>query len=169
MGGADHLGQTSIGNVPTVTQNEQTAPGGRSKNPLSIYVRCLQTILLKIRPAPLASMLKRILRVRRTVIETPLGQFWIDPVSNLGRALSQEGVYEPGMQQTLSRFLKTGGVFIDLGANEGYFAVLAAKAVGADGRVCQRRRQNASVGRSKDASVRLAGRPPAGGLPAFCN
>ena len=34
---------------------------------------------------------------------------------------------------------------------------------------CQRRRQNASVGRSKDASVRLAGRPPAWGLPAFCN
>ena len=32
---------------------------------------------------------------------------------------------------------------------------------------CQRRRQNASVRRSKDASVRLAGRPPAGGLPAF--
>ncbi len=32
---------------------------------------------------------------------------------------------------------------------------------------CQRRRQNASVRRSKIASVRLAGRPPAGGLPAL--
>ena len=41
--------------------------------------------------------------------------------------------------------------------------------IASQGVQCQRRRQNASVGRSKDASVRLAGRPPAGGLPAFCN
>ena len=33
--------------------------------------------------------------------------------------------------------------------------------------MCQRRRENASARRSKNASVRLAGRPPAGGLPAF--
>ena len=38
----------------------------------------------------------------------------------------------------------------------------------AAGRIrCQRRRENASARRSKDASMRLAGRPPAGGLPAF--
>ncbi len=39
------------------------------------------------------------------------------------------------MCATLRAFLSSGGVFIDLGANEGYFSVLASRLVGEGGRV----------------------------------
>lgn len=105
------------------------------RNPLTLYQRCLQSSLMRIRPAVLASGLKQVLRVRRTTIETPHGRFWIDPVSNLGIALSCHGRYEPGMLQVLERFLPVGAVFVDLGANEGYFTVVGAKQCGPGGRV----------------------------------
>jgi FkbM family methyltransferase len=89
--------------------------------------------LLNVRPAPIASILKKILRVRRKVIKTHWGSFWVDPVSNLGRALCRDGIYEPGMLKTIEKYLSAGDTFIDLGANEGYFTVLAARQVGPDG------------------------------------
>jgi FkbM family methyltransferase len=45
------------------------------------------------------------------------------------------GTSEPLEQEALSRFLQPGGVFYDIGANVGFFATLAAKLVGANGRV----------------------------------
>lgn len=43
--------------------------------------------------------------------------------------------YEPGATGALLRYLKAGGVFVDIGANTGYFTVLAALRVGRAGRV----------------------------------
>jgi FkbM family methyltransferase len=43
--------------------------------------------------------------------------------------------YEPGATGALLRLLEPGGVFVDVGANAGYFTVLAALRVGARGRV----------------------------------
>jgi FkbM family methyltransferase len=103
------------------------------RNPLTLYQRCLQSSLMRIRPAPLASALKRVLRVRRTVIETEDGVFWIDPISNLGVTLTRLGKYEPGMLLILEKFLRTGATFVDLGANEGYFTVIGAKRCGSRG------------------------------------
>jgi len=90
---------------------------------------------MRLRPAPIASALKRLLGTRRLRIETPHGIFWIDPLSLSGYVLSRTGQYEPDMERTFAEFLKPGSKFVDLGANEGYFTVLGAKICGPRGRV----------------------------------
>ncbi|MBF2020931.1 MAG: FkbM family methyltransferase [Hydrococcus sp. C42_A2020_068] len=45
------------------------------------------------------------------------------------------GIYELPMQQVLASHLKPGDTFYDIGANVGFFTVLAAKLVGLSGRV----------------------------------
>jgi FkbM family methyltransferase len=90
--------------------------------------------LRNLRPALLAAGLKRALRVRRVVVDTPHGSYWLDPVFNLACVIASEGSYEPEMQQTLAAFLAPGKIFIDLGANEGYFTVQAAKLTAPNGR-----------------------------------
>jgi FkbM family methyltransferase len=98
----------------------------------SIKNQLLQKILLRVRPAALGSLLKNGLRVRRTVIATDAGKFYVDPVSGFG-ALLVQGSYEPGLLMVLQSLLKPGSTFVDLGANEGYFSVIASELVGNDG------------------------------------
>lgn len=43
--------------------------------------------------------------------------------------------FEPSTTQLISKTLKNGDVFIDIGANFGFFSILAASIVGKDGRV----------------------------------
>ena len=45
------------------------------------------------------------------------------------------GVWEPVITAYMRRSLKPGDIFVDVGANVGYYALLAARQVGADGRV----------------------------------
>ena len=45
------------------------------------------------------------------------------------------GIYEPEMQEALSSRLRPGAVFYDIGANAGFFSLLAAKCVGNEGEV----------------------------------
>jgi FkbM family methyltransferase len=45
------------------------------------------------------------------------------------------GTTEPEEQAILAKYLKPGGVFYDLGANIGFFAIIGAKLVGSAGRV----------------------------------
>lgn len=103
--------------------------------PLSRSERFWQRWLMRIRPAFVASALKRLLRLRRRLYRTADGVFWIDPVSQFGAALTAPCGYEPDMAATLQRWLRPGAVFVDVGANEGYFTVLGAQQVGAQGRV----------------------------------
>jgi FkbM family methyltransferase len=91
--------------------------------------------LMSVRPAPLAAGLKKLLRVRRFVAPTVEGTFWVDPASYQGLRVLESGVYEPEMLATLQRFLKPGDTFADVGANEGYFSVVASRLVGPTGRV----------------------------------
>jgi FkbM family methyltransferase len=67
------------------------------------------------------------------VITTPYGRFYVDPVSVFGRVLLSGEEYEPAMCRTLEAYLKPSSVFVDLGANEGYFSVIAANIVGTRG------------------------------------
>jgi FkbM family methyltransferase len=92
-------------------------------------------LLMRVRPAPLAAMLKKILGVQRLVAPTVEGTFWVDPASYQGLRVLESGVYEPEMLATLRRFLKPGDIFADVGANEGYFSVVASRLVGPAGRV----------------------------------
>jgi len=95
----------------------------------------LQKSLLRVRPAALADVLKKLLLVRRKVVATSVGRFYVDPVSNLAAALMEKGEYEPGMLQTLEHYLHPAATFVDIGANEGYFTVHGANLVGPAGRV----------------------------------
>jgi len=90
---------------------------------------------MQVRPAFLAVWLKKILGIRRKAVETKEGIFWIDPVSQFAINLVAPHGYEPEMGETLRRYLRPGGTFVDIGANEGFFTVQAAKIVGPAGRV----------------------------------
>lgn len=46
-----------------------------------------------------------------------------------------EGTCEPPVQRCLGEHLGTGGVFLDIGANIGFFSIIAARLVGPGGRV----------------------------------
>jgi FkbM family methyltransferase len=92
-------------------------------------------ILFRMRPALLASALKSVLCIRRGPVAVDEGRFHIDPVSHFGQSLLTGGTYEPELTASIKRLLPAGGVFVDLGANEGWFSVVAAKAVGPNGRV----------------------------------
>ena len=58
----------------------------------------------------------------------------LDPKQRIER-LMWAGAYERGLVKTLKSFLKPGMVFVDLGANIGYFSAIAAALVGNEGRV----------------------------------
>jgi FkbM family methyltransferase len=53
----------------------------------------------------------------------------------VGLALARDSQYEPEVTNILKNILKSGGVFVDIGANIGYFTLLAAQIVGTSGRV----------------------------------
>jgi len=111
------------------------AQPGKWHSPLSRRQRILQSSLSRVRPAAAASALKRILGVGRVVCHTPDGAFWVDPYSHFGEALTNRGFYERAMCQTVRDYLRPGQVFADVGANEGFFSVIAGRQVGPSGRV----------------------------------
>lgn len=53
----------------------------------------------------------------------------------IGAVIAREKYYEPHVTRVLHSHLKRGSTFIDVGANIGYFSMLAAAAVGPEGRV----------------------------------
>jgi len=92
--------------------------------------------LRRTRPAILAVMLKKLLRIERTVVQTSVGhRFSIDPVSHFGGEVLDTKIYEPVLTQLMSTLLRPGDVFVDVGANEGYFPVLASALVGRAGKI----------------------------------
>jgi FkbM family methyltransferase len=91
--------------------------------------------LLKVRPAFLASFIKRLLRVERKLVETTHGKFFVDPFSNFGDELISQVNYEPEMTKVISSILEQGDTFLDVGANEGYFSILGSHIVGETGKV----------------------------------
>jgi len=91
--------------------------------------------LTRLRPLELAEFLKKVLRIRRYEIEAEGLRVWIDPVSNVGSRLLAEGTYEKKLTNALPHLLNEGHVFYDVGANEGWFSLIAARIVGSGGRV----------------------------------
>ena len=97
--------------------------------------RFWQYVLFRVRPAMVASWIKRVVGLRRRDIDTSYGTFHIDPVSQFAMALTSVRGYEPEMSNALEHFLKPGATFVDIGANEGFFSVMASRLVGATGKV----------------------------------
>lgn len=96
--------------------------------------RVYEALSTKVRPTELAALMTKALGIKRRPFEARHGTFYIDPVSNFGFRLFKDGVYEPETIEILESVLEPGDTFVDLGANEGYFSVLASRLVG-DGRV----------------------------------
>ncbi|MEC3997223.1 FkbM family methyltransferase [Actinacidiphila sp. DG2A-62] len=87
---------------------------------------------------------------RRRVTETAVGaHFAVDTQDLIQRYLYLFGVWEPRMTQWLRNRLAPGDTFIDVGANIGYFSVLASQLVGPRGRV-------AAIEASEAFTARLA-------------
>lgn len=64
------------------------------------------------------------------------GYLWVDPEDRgLTPALVLFGEYEPGVTRVLGDFLRPGNIFVDVGANIGYYSVLAGRLVGNQGSV----------------------------------
>jgi len=88
-----------------------------------------------MRPLELALFLKWALRVKRLEVATQGIKLWVDPASNFGKRILREGNYEAELTSTFHELLSPGQTFVDVGANEGWFSMLAAKLVGSSGRV----------------------------------
>ena len=85
--------------------------------------------LLKIRPAPLAALLKTVLRIERSVVTTKQGyQLFLDPASHFGNEVLKTGGYEPELTALIQCLIGPGDKFLDVGANEGFFSVVASRA-----------------------------------------
>ena len=91
--------------------------------------------IMRLRPAVFAAAVKSLLRVRRLETATAEGRFWVDPASYIGLTLLEHGIYEPEMLAVVRHFVGPGDTYVDVGANEGYFAVVGALRAGPEGRV----------------------------------
>jgi FkbM family methyltransferase len=96
-------------------------------------------------------------------IRLPNGYWWLAWNNHLGDHLLAGGFEEPEYA-FVQRFLKEGMVVLDVGANEGYYTVLASKCVGPGGRVIgfepsprERRRLRMNLWMNQCANVRVEG------------
>jgi len=99
-------------------------------------VELLEFIGRTLRPVELRLIVKWILNLKRKRVVLSDGRFYnVDPISDFGLRLLKDKFYEPEMTHLVKDILKEGDCFIDLGANEGYFTILASKIVSSKGRV----------------------------------
>jgi FkbM family methyltransferase len=92
-------------------------------------------VAYRIRPVELALLVKKVSCIRRYNYQFKEHVFFIDPVSDFGVRIVNDEHYEQETTHAILAVLEEGDVFVDLGANEGFFSVLASKKVGERGRV----------------------------------
>ncbi len=73
--------------------------------------------------------------MRPNIVDVKGNKMYIDPKRNPAIALYDIGGYENVETQLFESHIKEGDVVLDLGANIGYFTLIAAKCVGANGKV----------------------------------
>lgn len=71
----------------------------------------------------------------RLLARTEVGSVSCDPRDGVQSTLLERGEWEPTISRTISRILRPGDVFVDVGANIGYFSLLASRVVGGEGLV----------------------------------
>ena len=62
-------------------------------------------------------------------------RMYVDLRSGIGRAIFMKGEFDPAVFRPLREVLKPGGTFLDVGANVGYYSMLALELVGEAGQV----------------------------------
>jgi FkbM family methyltransferase len=86
--------------------------------------------VLKMRPEQLGMLVKMLVSHGRRHVHDSVGHvFWVDPISPFGLTLLKGESYEPQMIALIEKLLRPSDVFVDLGANEGYFSIMAAPLV----------------------------------------
>ena len=98
-------------------------------------IKLYEFLAKRLRPIELAYFVKKVLLIKRRDYAVDQNIFFLDPVSDLGIRLLSTNKYEPEIEQLITGTLKEGDTFVDLGANEGYFSILASKKVGSTGKV----------------------------------
>jgi len=94
--------------------------------------------LFELKPRRLGAFLLRTFGPweRRRIASTKLGvRLYLDPFTGLGQQILLDGAYEPETVEVLRRQLGTGKVFLDVGANEGFYSALAGRLVGPSGMI----------------------------------
>lgn len=90
----------------------------------------LYQTLMKCRPAFMVEIAKKAFRIKRQILlDKYQNKFWVDPVSHFGFELISTKEYEPVLTEFIRQVLGPEDVFVDVGANEGYFSILASKLV----------------------------------------
>ncbi len=91
----------------------------------------------RVRPMVVGAFVANLLASeRRTIVEASSGlKYYVDPLSNLGCSLVKTRRYEAETEEMIREHLTQKESFLDVGANEGYFSVLAASIVGPSGYV----------------------------------
>lgn len=105
--------------------------------------------LLHVRPQIMAALLGDILygRSRRRRVQMPNGiSLHLDPLTSFGATILSSGSYEPGAETVFRDNIKPGDNVLDVGANEGFFTVLAGHLTGRNGRVVAIEPQQRLVG-----------------------
>jgi FkbM family methyltransferase len=92
-------------------------------------------LLRKLRPIELGQAVKWLLRPKRIRFEAEGCLFLVDPLSNFGGNLLTHSTYEPDLTNIVKQLLGPGDTFIDVGANEGWYSVIAARIVGPSGSI----------------------------------
>ena len=93
--------------------------------------------LYRIRPQALAEPFYRLVGPYggRAIVKTAGVRLYVDPFSTMGRVVVDGGDYEPHIVTLIGETVPAGGTFLDIGANEGLFSAIAAKAAGPNGLV----------------------------------
>lgn len=89
----------------------------------------------KVRPIELAFLLKKFLLIKRSIKKINGFNWFIDPISDFGLRLVEEGSYEKEMTALILDNLSENDTFVDLGGNEGYFSILASEKVRQGGKI----------------------------------
>ena len=95
----------------------------------------LLDLLMSVRPTELRNLITKFLNIGYREVDTVEGKFWLDPTSNFGYRVLKYGRYETETTEAIKKFLCEGDTFIDIGANEGWYSVIAGKKVGKTGHV----------------------------------
>lgn len=103
------------------------------------------------RPAPPAPVPVGLPRVAGRIQCVQLGGYrmYVDTTDDLVGAVIARGAFEPHVTQAITNTLRPGDTFLDLGANIGYFSLLASSLVGPTGHVVgfEARPDNVSLAR----------------------
>jgi FkbM family methyltransferase len=89
--------------------------------------------LNRVRPVELAELLKRFTGSSYGEFTIDGRTWYLDPASHFGHRLLSEGSYVPEETSALLSQLGPGDVFLDIGANEGWFSLRAAERIGPGG------------------------------------